>query len=57
MRKKSLSCRYCGRTIVVGVKEGRDVLVCRNCRAVFEVNKNKNRINVKTLYFDFKEVC
>lgn len=57
MRIESLSCRYCGKTINRGIKEGRDVLVCRCCKAVYEVNKRNNYINIKTLYYDFKQVC
>jgi|GEM_PF-3354915 len=56
MRGVSISCRHCGKTIYRNLENGRKVVVCPKCKAVYEAHKNNNFISVSTLYIDFKSV-
>ena len=56
MHTIDLGCRHCGYTISRDIHNGRDVVVCQRCKAVYEIVKKNNMLHVRTLYYDFKRV-
>ena len=56
IRLIALSCRHCGKTISKNVRNGQTIAVCRNCRAVYEINRYDCKLHIKTLFYDFESV-